>query len=132
MEKIHLEDVEDAIKREKLFLKAATKCLSTLEFRRVEDGYQGELMRPEKEMEYCEKHQQKQVDRMSSRHNERRIRKKAREVDVESSDLVPEDFVSPMASNKETRRKNKKKYKQGVTRSLRKRQVRSRQKRHRH
>lgn len=132
MEKIELENVDDAIKREKLFVRAAGRLLETLEFKGIEEGYSGELMRSQKEIDFCEKYQQKQADKMTRDHNERRLKKSSKEVELESEELDAEDFVGSMLTNKETEKKNKKKYKKGVTRSLRKRQVRSRQKRHRH
>lgn len=132
MEKIHLNNADDAIEREKLFVKTASKLLNTLKYKGVDKEYKGEFWKSQKEMKYCEENQQKQIDKMAREHNENRIRKKSRDmVDLDSSDLGPEDFIAPMVSNTESRKKNKKKYKQGVTRSLRKRQVRAKQKRHR-
>lgn len=131
MERIELANVEDTIKREKLFVKAAAKHLETLSFTRVEEGHEGVLMRSQKEIDFCEKHEQQQIDRMTTKHAENRLRKASRKISDESSDLGPEEFVGPMMTREENRRKNKKKYKEGVTRSKRKREVQSKQKRHR-
>lgn len=129
MEKIDLEDVDDAIRREKLFVRAATNLLQTLEFKRVEEGYDGELMRPAKEIEDAEKDRQRKAEKMARRHSEIRMRRsKARELD--SDELETEGVTAPVLSNRETLRKNKSKH--PVNTSLKRRRMKSRQKRHRH
>ncbi|KAM0671333.1 hypothetical protein CWI42_091620 [Ordospora colligata] len=130
MDKIDLDNVDDAIKREKLFLKAAKECLAKMEFKLVDKEHVGVLMRTQKEIDMCEKFGQLRAERMTKKHAERRIQKKSRKVDEDSDDLGPEEFIAPMISNKDNRKKNKKKlYKNN---SERRRKMKSRQKRHRH
>ncbi|CAD26471.1 hypothetical protein [Encephalitozoon cuniculi GB-M1] len=129
MEKIDLDDVDDAILREKLFVKAATRFLKTMEFKGVEEGYDGELMRPQKEVEQGDADAQRKSSRMARKHSEMRLKRKSEDVDLDSEDLGPEDFIAPMLSNRETRKKNKEKH--PVNRSLKRRRMKKRQKRHR-
>ncbi|AFN83583.1 hypothetical protein EROM_081670 [Encephalitozoon romaleae SJ-2008] len=130
MEKIDLEDVDDAILREKLFVKAASKFLKTLEFKKVEEEYDGELMRSQKEIEQGEKDARRKAEKMMKRHNEMRLKRKSKMSEMDSDDLEPESFIAPMLSNRETRKKNKGKH--PVNKSLKRRKMKKRQKRHRH
>ncbi|ADM12096.1 uncharacterized protein Eint_081640 [Encephalitozoon intestinalis ATCC 50506] len=130
MEKIDLENADDAILREKLFVKVATKHLRTLEFKMVEEGYDGELMRSRKEIEEGEKDRQRKAEKMIKRHSEMRLKKKSRDRELDSDDIEGEEFIAPMLSRKETRRKNKGKH--FGKKSFKRKQMKKRQKRHRH
>ncbi|KAG5860593.1 hypothetical protein KMI_01g02340 [Encephalitozoon hellem] len=130
MEKIELEDVDDATLREKLFVKAASKFLKTMNFKMVDEGYEGELMRSQKEIEQGENDMRRKAEKMMKRHSEMRLKRKSKASELDSDDLESEGFVAPMLSNRETRRKNKGKH--PVNRSLKRRRMKKRQKRHRH
>ncbi|WEL39322.1 hypothetical protein PFJ87_08g01880 [Encephalitozoon hellem] len=130
MEKIELEDVDDATLREKLFVKAASKFLKTMDFKMVDEGYEGELMRSQKEIEQGENDIRRKAEKMMKRHSEMRLKRKSKTSELDSDDLESEGFVAPMLSNRETRRKNKGKH--PVNRSLKRRRMKKRQKRHRH
>ncbi|KAH9410885.1 hypothetical protein HK407_09g14800 [Ordospora pajunii] len=130
MERIDLDNVDDAIRREKLFLKAAKECLGRMEFKLVSKDHSGVLMRTQKEIDMCEKYGQLRAERMTRKHAEKRIQKKSRKIEEGSDDLGPEEFIAPMISNKDNRMKNKKKL--YINNSERRRKMKSRQKRHRH
>ncbi len=122
MEKINLENPNDAIKRESLFKKAALKALAPLAFTRVPHDYSGVLLRTRRELDDLEK---KFVDKDAEkkRKAERRIEKKIKEEEEESS-----VEYEPELTNKERKEKNKKKYPKGVTKGQRRKRVKSKKK----
>lgn len=119
MENIHLENINDAIKRETLFKKVALKALASVDYKRVPQDYKGDLLRTRRELDDLEK---KFVDKDLKKKAERRIEKKIKEEEESSVEYEPE------LTNKERREKNKKKYPKGVTKGQRRKRVKSKKK----
>ncbi|WUR04659.1 uncharacterized protein VNE69_10011 [Vairimorpha necatrix] len=119
MDKIILEDVNDVLKREKLFKKSALKLLSTLKYTKPDTGFT--LLRTQKELDDLEKEYVDVDNTKKIQKIEKTIKKKVEEVSEEIE-------YEPELSRKERVSKNKKKYPVYLTKGKKKREMKSRKK----
>lgn len=115
MESIILEDVNDAIKREKLFKKVCLKVLQQISYDKPQNCT--ELLRTKKELDDLEKEYVQVDKKIKKKKNRDEI-----ELDIEEDSCVME----PEISNKERRIKNKKKF--PISKGKRRKEIKSKKK----
>ena len=124
MDPILLDDVNDVLKREKLFKKHALKHLQSLTFSKPDISYKSELLRTQKALDDLEKEYVDVDNNKKIQKNEKKIQKEIKKIDEESEEIEYE----PELSRKERRAKNKKKYPSFLTKGKKKREMKSRKK----
>jgi hypothetical protein len=124
MDKIILEDANDALKREKLFKKSALKYLQTVEYKKPDESFKSALLRTQKELDDLEKEYVDVDNSKKTQLNEKKIIKKIKLEEDSESEIEYE----PELSRKERQSKNKKKYPSFLTKGKKRREVKSRKK----
>lgn len=124
MDKIILEDINDVLKREKLFKKSALKYLQTVEYKKPDESFKSVLLRTQKELDDLEKEYVDVDNNKKLQINEKKILKKIKTEEDSESDIEYE----PELSKKERQSKNKKKYPSFLTKGKKRREVKSRKK----
>jgi hypothetical protein len=119
MERIELDDVNNAAKREKLFVREAARLLSQMEYRAVGPEHRGELARSDKEMRRTEESKQRIIDEWSAKVSESRISKRIKEEGDSGDSLDAEAYAEKILTAKERRAKNKRRYPPGLTKGKR-------------
>lgn len=132
MNKIDLDDPNNAIEREKLFLKAASRYIENLEFERIPEDFSGKLVKSEKEMLNADKNQQAKIDAKSKEQLERKLNDEADQISGSNELTDLEEFEEKVElSRREKKLKRKKRFSPKITRSARRNKVKAKRYRHR-